>query len=477
MKRMDAGESTGAQLIPVRMVNEVVYCPRLAWLEWVQGEFADNDFTVHGRSVHRRVDVEGGKVDLPMTESGDGSLDDAEPTAPAASDSSVQVARSLLLSSEDRGIITRIDRLETLPDGTVVPVDTKRGQIPQVEQQAHDPERVQLCAQGLILRDAGYRCDHGIIWFAGSNRRIPVPFDDDLVRLTTDTIAEARTFASRTEPPPPLIDSPKCVGCSLAPICLPDETNLLAGRHTGKVRPFAAPRPDARPMHVTEPGAKLGKSGDTLQVKLRGSDKPVATVRLIDVSSIHLIGNSQITTQAMHAAFERDIPVLFTSSGGWLTGIAHGNGHRNIDLRRAQFRHADDAAVALSLSRTFVDGKIRNQRTQLRRNHREKPAAALAELTRLAGRAKRASSMETLLGIEGSAARTYFAQFNGALRPPSPAGQDKLATFDLNGRNRRPPRDPVNALLSYAYSLLVRDCTLAVLAAGFDPYLGFFHQP
>jgi CRISPR-associated endonuclease Cas1 len=107
----------------------------------------------------------------------------------------------------------------------------------------------------------------------------------------------------------------------------------------------------------------------------------------------------------------------------------------------------------------------------LRRNHRGRPAAALARLAALADRAAAARSTDELLGVEGLAAREYFAHLAGMLRPPA----GRAPAFDFSARNRRPPRDPVNALLSLAYALLVRHLTAACAMAGLDPHVGFLH--
>ena len=126
--------------------------------------------------------------------------------------------------------------------------------------------------------------------------------------------------------------------------------------------------------------------------------------------------------------------------------------------------------TALSISRRMVFGKIKNSRTMLRRNHREPPPSVLPELNRLADRALTAPSLETLLGIEGAAARAYFSEFRGMIKNES-------LDFDFRGRNRRPPKDPVNAVLSFLYAMLIKQATITALTVGFDPYLGFYHQP
>ena len=162
---------------------------------------------------------------------------------------------------------------------------------------------------------------------------------------------------------------------------------------------------------------------------------------------------------------------------------------KNVFTRIEQFRAAEDARRCLELARRFVHGKIRNQRTQLMRNHVELPEVVSLKLKRASLDALAAESIESLLGIEGATAAMYFQNFSGMLKvndaddelpgleDSKPATEEPAFTFDFTKRTRRPPTDPVNALLSLAYSLLSKDCTIAAHAVGFDPYVGFYHQP
>ena len=163
------------------------------------------------------------------------------------------------------------------------------------------------------------------------------------------------------------------------------------------------------------------------------------------------------------------------SHGGWFYGMTQGLGLKSVFLRRDQFRRADDADFCLRIARALVVSKIRNQRTLLQRNHIEPSVIVLRRFTGLAADAADAANFGELLGPEGTAARLYFGEFNGMLK--SDESDPTLPKLDLAGRNRRPPRDPVNALLSFVYSLLVKDLTITCHALGFDPFIGYFHQP
>ncbi len=444
-------------LMPVRMVNEFEYCPRLAYLEWVQGEWADTADTVQGRGVHKRVDKPGGE--LP----GAAELSHA--------DADQFHARSVTLSSNRLGLIAKLDLVETL-DGKVVPVDYKKGKRPHVAKGAYEPERVQLCAQGLILREHGYACDEGVLYFAGSRERVPVEFDDELIERTLSAIHGLRAVANGGRMPPPLIDSPKCPRCSLVGICLPDETNALRGAEAA-LRPLSVGLTESFPLHVQSNKARVSKSGETLDVEV--DDKPKTTIRLGDVSQLVLQGNVYVSTGVLHELMRREVPVVWLSYGGWYLGHTQGLGHKNVELRTAQYRASFDEAACLRLARGWVVAKARNQRVMLRRNWRgdKPPDEAFAQIEAAERNARRAESIETLLGLEGAAAAAYFGAFGSLLKRDPDAGFG----FDFAARNRRPPRDPINALLSFAYSLLTRQWTITLATVGFDAYRGYYHQP
>ncbi|MCY3994395.1 MAG: CRISPR-associated endonuclease Cas1 [Caldilineaceae bacterium] len=460
----DLAHLAGApDLIPARMLNEYTYCPRLCYMEWVQGEFAHSADTLDGRFQHRRVDQPSG--DLPARDGKGGGTEEGGGQPERVH------ARSVTLGDEGLGAIARIDLVEAEGD-RATPVDYKRGQVPDIPGHVYDPERVQLCLQGLLLRANGYECGEGVIYYAGSKRRVPVPFDDGLVEQTLELLGAAREMAAAGEMPPPLEDSPKCPRCSLVGICLPDEVSFLKGSRyvvrPDDVRRLMPARDDALPMYVVAQGGVVGKSGETLSVRVKG--KTAAKARLLDVSSLSLFGNVQVTAQATRELLERGIPICHFSYGGWLKGVTWGMAHKNVELRMNQYRTAGDPTASLAIAKEIVRAKVRNSRVMLRRNHPQAPAAAVEEMKRLTGKVEAADSFGTLLGIEGAAARVYFAHFGGMLKSGRPA-------FDFRGRNRRPPRDPVNAVLSFVYSMLMRQAMVSAMAVGFDPYLGFYHQP
>jgi CRISPR-associated protein Cas1 len=461
--------------LPARMVNEFAYCPRLFFYEWVEGLFAESADTVEGAIQHRRVD--------------------AKATAlPDAADLPQSIhSRSVTLSSERLHVIAKMDLVE-VEAGVVTPVDYKHGHPRDGAEglELWPSDRAQLAVQGIALRENGYRCEEGVAYYRKTGQRVRVAFDEALIAETEALILQAWGLAEAGDIPAPLVDSPKCPGCSLVGICLPDETWRAAAEDVEEprqlalfdvptrkpvkreVRPMMTPRNELRPLYLNSQGVKLGKSGAVLTVK--DKDKLLQEVRIGEICQVNLMGNVQVTTQAVQALCEAEVPICYFSMGGWFYGITIGLNTKNVFLRRNQFRLAEQEYFARSIARRLVAGKIRNQRTLLQRNHVEPNRQTLAGMKEMADRAEGAGSLGELLGIEGNAARLYFGDFAGMMKPDDVEGAAPLP-FEMDGRNRRPPRDPVNAMLSLGYSLLAKDLTVACYAVGFDPYVGFYHQP
>ena len=440
-------------LIPVRMLAQYAYCKRLSYMEWVQGEFAYNADVIDGTYKHRNVDKpSGGKK---MGQETDERIH----------------AKSVMLSDSKLGIISKIDMLE-LEGGFAVPVEYKRGKTPENPEKSYEEHRIQVCAQGLLLRANGYECTKGMIYYVSSKQRIDVPFDKEIAEKTVLMIKEMREMAAAGTMPPPLIDSPKCPGCSLVGICLPDETNMLSDAiqkiDPDTVRRMYPVRNDSIPVHIQEQGAYVSKSGDCIIIKSK--DGRTKKIRLIDISEIAIYGYVQISTQAIREFCKRNIPICYMTYGGWFTGMTSGLSHKNVELRMSQHRIHQSKNDRMRIARKIVFGKIKNCSTMLRRNGKETSEGKIMELERLAARAENTKQYEVLLGIEGIAARVYFSEFNSMIKT-------EYSEFEFNGRNRRPPRDPINAILSFLYAILVRQATITVSTVGFDPHLGFLHMP
>ena len=443
-------------LIPASMLAAFAYCPRLCYIQWVQGEFQDSAETIDGRFQHRWVDAREDEVP-----------EDFQPFH----------ARSVSLTAPEAGVCCRIDLLEG--DGNkVTPVEYKRGEAPKAPAGLYDPHLIQLAAQCLALQENGFQCDEGMIYYIRSQERVPVKFDASLMERTKTLLANLRSTVERGEVPPPLQSSYRCDRCSLAGICLPDEVNLLRemetekvqeGKPEEKIRMLLASRDDQVPLYVVGQGKTVRKRGERLEVWSHEEGK-ISEARIIEISKVCLYGAAEITTPAMVELMQRNVPVLHFSHGGWFQGIALGMSHKNVELRIKQFQWAGDEARSLSIARKIVFGKIENCRTRLRRYDLDAPPEVLESLAKLSQDALKTAGMQSLLGIEGAAGRAYFSRFGQMLK----VGEE---SFSFEGRSKRPPRDPVNSTLSYLYGILVKELFSTLLAAGFDPYLGFYHQP
>src|SRR5487761_1267792 len=203
--------------LPARMVNEYCYCPRLFFYEWVEGVFEESADTVEGSAQHARVDKEGRGL-------------------PGAGDLAEDMrTRSVSLSSERYRVIAKMDLVD-VNEGVVTPVDYKHGKPFDSGQVlgAWPSVRVQLAVQGIVLRENGYQCNEGIVYYAATRQRVRVAFDDGLMEETLRLVEQAWSTAREGVIPPPLEDSPKCPGCSLVSICLPGETNALRSLAAGE---------------------------------------------------------------------------------------------------------------------------------------------------------------------------------------------------------------------------------------------------
>jgi CRISPR-associated protein Cas1 len=471
--------TTEVELIPVRALNQVSYCPRLYYLEYVEALMINNEHVEDGLFDHRRItdpDLAG------KTRKEGGRLN----------------TRSVSLSSEKLGITATLDLIEEA-GGATYPVEYKRGSGTRDDNGrpcAWDNDAVQLCAQGMLLEEElGVTVTHGVLYYLGTRERLQVPLDDALRKKTREAIERIRELAAQPTPPEPLPAElrHRCPGCSLVTICQPEETLYQIGRierpaetaapgadtvGPARITQVIPKSDDGAVLYVQEPGARVGKRSEHLTIHKDGVE--LNRVPLAAVRQVVVFGNVQVSTQALETLATNDIPVMYLTGYGRFVGAFVSAPTKNVLLRQEQYRRFQDPAEALTLAKEVVRAKLVNQRALLMRSLRsqgedeeaargaDEPAARdLAELLR---RVERAEEVETLLGLEGQGAALYFGEFGRFLKAQPPG-----RGFDFKTRNRRPPRDPVNALLSFAYSLLCKDCFSAVLTVGFDPYCGFFH--
>ena len=464
--------ATTTDLIPVRALNQVTYCPRLYFLQYVDCVVPTNEHVEGGLFDHRRVD-------------------DPDLKNKTRTDRGTATSRGVALSSEAIGVSGILDVIEE-KGGTQYPVETKHGSAPHDDDgkpTVWDNDAVQLCAQALLMEEAfGQPVPRGYQFYAGSRERVPVEFTPDLRQKARDAVARCRELAVLDTPPEPLPPERRhrCFGCSLAPVCLPEETLYQIGHPQptsdptdSEVKtPPALTRvipqsDDGAVLYVQEPGSSVGKRSEHLVVKKDGQE--TARVPIHAVRQVVVCGSVQVSTQALETLAANDVAVSYVTGHGRFIGAFMPAPAKNVSLREAQFRKFEDPAVCLDLAKAVVRAKLSNQRTLLMRSLRSDEARGSHEpgakgLNGLLGALDAQTSVESVLGIEGQGAALYFGEFGRFLKQP-PTGKG----FDFTTRNRRPPRDPVNALLSFAYAMLAKDCFSAVCTVGFDPYKGFFH--
>lgn len=244
-------------------------------------------------------------------------------------------------------------------------------------------------------------------------------------------------------------------------------------------------------LYLTEQRSTVTLDGETLLIKIphdRETDRAArnARVPLMKVSGVIVYGNITLTTPAVTALLERQIDVCFLSRFGKFVGRISGQTHRHGRLRLEQSRAHDDPSAALHVAQVCVRSKLHNQRTQLLRGNRTRQcdtvaaaADALADVIAQVdalpdgdcvspdpARPQSGTVLGQLIGLEGQGAAIYFRGFAALLADP----------WEFPGRHRRPPTDPVNALLSYGYTILTNQAIAAAQIVGFDPYVGYLHS-
>ena len=479
-------------LLPVRRLHNFIYCPRLFYFQWVENIFQENADTVAGSHLHRNVDKPSKVLDTKDLDLPEGAK-----------------LRSLQLQSETLGLIGVVDIIEGTADGAEI-IDYKKGSArrdSEGDRVAKEPDAMQIAAHAMLLNEHGINAVRGAVYYAADKRRVPVEFSDELFSKVRKAVEEARAVAASGQCPPPLKNDARCLYCSAYPICLPNESLWWArrrkeadlkgqlhfefsGQTSDHVRDkilealeFAAesgqkeaptlepPRPggdDSEVLVVQTPGAQIGQRGDQLIVSLKGED--VRKIPGHQVRSIYCFGAVQVTAQAVETCLELGIDVSYFSPAGRFLGLLRGLPVSGVDARRGQYRLFELPGVRLQLAREVIRAKIHNQRVMLMRNG-DVPDRVAQLMASFRDSTESARDLTALLGIEGSAAALYFEQFESMLK------QRDDWKFDWRGRNRRPPRDPVNALLSLGYSMLSKELTGVCHAVGLDPFLGFMHQP
>ena len=228
-------------------------------------------------------------------------------------------------------------------------------------------------------------------------------------------------------------------------------------------------------LYVTTEGAWVHKEQDTVVVSVNKERR--AQVPMIHLAAVACFGRVMMSPDLMAALLEAGIHVAFFSATGRFLARVEGMPGGSVVLRRLQHRAADSADKSLALARSFVIGKIANGRQFVLHARRDAPSqerkdrldGAAEQMALLLRQAAAVDTIDSLRGVEGGAAKEYFGIFKDLVKRSEEA-------FEFRSRSRHPPRDRINALLSFGYALLMHDCSAALVGVGLDPAIGFLHE-
>ena len=433
--------------IRVSALHALAYCPRLFYLEEVEELYTQDAAVFAGRRLHAELEKQE-----------DEDWDE------------------LFLESTELGIRGRVDALRTR-DGQTIPYEHKRGKCQRDKDKqplAWESDRIQILAYACLLESAlGITIEEGRIRYHADNVLVHITVDEAGRKSVKEAIE--RAFHLRTSPSrPPITENERlCARCSLAPVCLPEEARLNHDRDWQPVRLF--PEDDTRTiLHILEPGTSVGKKGE--QIKISRKNQPIETIPATQVGQVVLHSYSQISTQALYFCAAQDIGVHLVSGGGRYLG-SFDTREGSIQRRIGQYRSLTNPEFCLSLAQKLVTCRGQGQRKLLMRYQRglkvvpEELTQTINQMKKVLKEIPTVKSLESLLGFEGNLAALYFGSLVHIIN-------NRVSTsLHFDRRNRRPPKDRFNALLSFGYALLLKDVMNSILTVGLEPALGFYHQP
>ncbi len=431
----------------VESLHAFAYCRRLFYLQEAERNSTPDERVFAGRQLHAALEAD----------------EDGESV-------------SVDLSSQSLGLYGKVDCLKRR-DGSYLPYEHKRGQPRRLADNTPAPwpsDRLQLIAYAVLLEEAfGEAIPEGRIRYHAAGVTVRVPIDEAARVDLRDALAEARRLRESLARPPITDNERLCQKCSLAPVCLPEEVRQDREPERQPTRLFP-PDHDGATLHVVAQGAQVGCSGDTLVVRPRDQPETKHAVRGVDTVLMH--GFSQLTTQALRLCVEHGVGVHWLSVSGHHTASLVPTAGQ-VQRRVRQYQALADEATCLRLAKALVHAKLEGQHRYLLRasrvgkDVRDDLLPCLSGIQQSLRDSTGAADRDTLRGHEGMAAVHYFGGLRLLLGEQVP---DSLRSTE---RNRRPPLDRFNAVLSYGYGLLHTAVMRAVLASGLEPALGFFHTP
>ncbi|MBK9129426.1 MAG: type I-MYXAN CRISPR-associated endonuclease Cas1 [Phycisphaerales bacterium] len=432
-------------LISVAGLHALIYCERLFYFEEVERIRVADRSVFAGRRLHEELTQElEGDWERPV------------------------------LESATLGIQGAVDVLRCR-NGQLLPYEHKRGRSAGKKgaREAWPSDRVQLGAYALLVEEAfGRQIPEARVRYHADNVTVRVPLDETLRDDVSHAIARARALAQSTERPPVTDNERLCVRCSLAEVCLPEESRLAADPEVRPTR-LLPEHPRGQTLHVTAQGARVGRAGHALTV----TDREGATTRIpsVGIGEVVLHGFSQISTQALRLCADNEIRVHWVTLGGGLVGsLAPSAESAQRHIR--QFEFLRDPENRLCLSKRLVVARLQSQLRHLLRATRggartTRVETDLHRIRKALRAAARVVDAQELLGTEGSGAAGYFDAL------------PELMISDLDPRlipatrTRRPASDRFSTLLGFAYGMLYRATVSAIVGVGLHPGFGFYHRP
>lgn len=413
--------------IPIYAINAYLYCPYRFYIEHVKGEFEDNDHTAEGRFISQQENTKG-------------------------QTKSWKKRPQIFVNSERYGIFGFVDQVIENRGKTKI-VEIKKGDASH----PYLNDVMQLTAYMLAYAesyDKKIEEMEGEIRYVGSNKRFKITPTKKRISKLLEIIQNMHMTAE--DPPQPIYIKKKCDPCSLINICLPQKESELKR----KIMPSAR---DAQPIYVATQGAYIRQDGESITVNYNGRN--IVKIHHSKINALHLMGNVQISTQAMKLLTSNNIPVVFSDILGRYWFVCHSGFSKNIPLRIKQLQLTQDEKKRIEISKMIIEGKIRNQLYVLKKKNlitKQDNHLILSMLKDL----DHCKSIDELMGIEGQIAGLYFEKISEKLDPQ----------WGFSGRNRHPPKDPINALLSFGYSILHNVVLSAIMATGLDPFIGVLHS-
>jgi CRISPR-associated protein Cas1 len=446
--------------LSVHSLHALAYCERLFFLEEVERVRLADERVYAGRTLH--IEIERDETDEVF---------------------------NLSFESETYGLIGRVDCIRKR-DGNIIPYEHKRGKSARStdgKPETWASDRLQIIAYCLLVEEhLGKAILEGRVRYHADNATVRVPIDEKARMDFERHLERAKELQLSIERPPVASNERLCVKCSLAPVCLPEEARLAErlSESTLEAEELSAENKalqlfpaidDRQILHILTNGAKVGRKGDRLEVwSPETEEKQAYPVQEIGQVVIH--GFAQITTQALRLCAERNLGVHWVGYGGRYMG-AWTSGQGSVQRRIRQYKALTDTEFCLGLAKRLVEAKVKMQLGFLLRASREtgreieNVQTSISNIRKLLSPLTRAANIDSLRGFEGSVGASYFKAL------PHLVSDEAGEAMKPDGRNRRPPKDRCNALLSYGYALLLKDITNAILVVGLDPSLGFYHTP